>query len=271
MNHTAGTAGVHSGADVGRFSRVGLPGRGTAQVLQTLAAKTVAGVEAAYNVVLDGGGAITVSSSVVTLTDTGNFVVAKAEVGDFVYILGGGDAATGNAASIAGVHKITSRTSDNAVVIGLEIAAGHANVAGDKVSYFCTTGNPRVLAYLMDGEESGLQEWINPIDNVAAQSQVGGYSHIGGGGLTVGADSTSALADVTGQNGLKKAYEAHGAIGSNFWIEVVNGIDAKKVDFINAEFNAADEYIFLQWYGGANTITDGRWVEQMSSGVSLTT
>lgn len=213
------------GADVGRFSAVGFPGRGSAVPLQTKTAL----VETA---VLDGGG--TVSGT--TLTDTGAF--ASTTAGDLVYLLGGAVAATGDAGPVAGIYKVSSVTSDNAVV--LDSAPGDG-----VVSYYILQGNPRCLAYLLDGQESGLQEWINPIDNVAVECSRFGVSHIGGGGITMGADSTS-TAITPAYPGILKGFHAHGAITTSEYKVPVVGIQSDgSSSLATLEFDAADESALL--------------------------
>ena len=221
------------GPVAGRFDNDGLPGRGTALMLQTQA-DVVRFAESD-----DGGGAI--ASQVIT--ETGS--MANSVVGDFVVIRGGGDAATGNAATLPGLGKITVVTDDDNVTID------GTDVDGDAISFYTMVGeNPLCMAYLEDGEESGLQEWVNPIDNVAVQSMVAGYTHIGGGGLTFGADSTSTLADplVVGQ---QKGFYCHGAMTTNDWVlTVTSGLKLVGTALANLNFNAVDENAYL--IAGAN-------------------
>ena len=221
------------GPVAGRFDNDGLRGRGTALMLQTQDVVRFAESD-------DGGGAI----SSQTITETGSFV--NAVVGDFVVIRGGGDAATGNAATLPGLGKITTVTDDDNVIID------GTDTDGDAISFYTMVGeNPKCQAYLETGEESGLQEWVNPIDNVAVQSMVGGFTHIGGGGLTFGADSTSTLADPTIVGELKSFF-CHGAMTTNdYVVTVTSGLKLVGTALANLNFNAVSENAMLM---GGNTI-----------------
>ena len=220
------------GPVAGRFDAAGLRGRGTALMLQTVDVVIAAAT-------IDGGGSITSQ----TVTDTGEF--ANAAVGDFMVIKGGGDATTGNAATLPALQKITTVTDNDNVIIDGTVADG------DAISYYVMNGeNPKCQAYLETGEESGLQEWINPIDNVAVQSMVGGMTHIGGGGLTFGADSSSTLADPTILGELK-GFFCHGVMTTNdYVVTVTSGLKLVGTSLANLNFNAVGESALLQ--GGSS-------------------
>ena len=109
--------------------------------------------------------------------------------------------------------------------------------------------NPKCQAYLETGEESGLQEWVNPLDNVAVQSMVGGMTHIGGGGMTFTADSTSVLADPTILCELK-AFRSYGAITTKGWkLTVTSGLKLVGTALATLLFDTASENALLQGGG----------------------
>ena len=216
----------------GRFDNDGLPGRGTMLALQTADIVRVAESD-------DGGGAM-VSQA---LTETASFVGAV--VDDHVVVRGGGDD-DGTASILPGLHPITVVTSDNVVTVSTTA------VDGENVSFYTMVGeNPLCFGYLEDGEESGLQEWVNPVESTAVQHMVGGMTHIGGGGMTLGADCTSTLADPTIVGELK-AFFCHGAMTTNdYVVTVTSGLVLAGTALANLNFNAVSENSLLM---GGSTI-----------------
>lgn len=226
VNGTTLYAASVTAADQGRFSRAGFPGRGCALALQT--------VTAAQAKSLTGGGSISGS----TLTHTNNFDNVLA--GDVVVILGGGVAADGTVGPVAGRYTVSSVTANDALVL--------ASAPGDGVvSYYVIRGNPMALAYLLDGKESGLQEWLNPINNTAVSPMNKGITHIGGGGLTFANDSTGTLADAD-RFGELKGFRAWGAITTQDWLlTVTSGLKLDGSALSTIEFDAAGESATLMF------------------------
>jgi hypothetical protein len=213
---------VAGGADAGRFGLAGYLGRGTARALQT---KTVCAA-------VDLTGAASVSTKTVTSTGKLGSVLA----GDKMVILGG-TAGT----PTPGVYTIASVTSADELV--LDETPGDGNIA-----YYIIRNNPLVLAELLDGEESGLQQAIAPVSGDAVASMVGGTTFILGG-YTIAADSTFTLADET-QVGAKKAFKCLGALTTSDYIVTVNGLQEDGATaLVTASFDAADEVAYLTWYG----------------------
>lgn len=156
--------------NAGLFGRAALPGRGTAIALQTMADGTDAPREESYA----GVGVYTTSSG--TITHSGAFTNAAA--GDKVIVLSGGIA---NAAK-AGTYYIKTFTSANAVIIS-ETSGGDAFltlVADTKKVCFCTVkaSDPLTLAYLCDGNESGLQEFDIAVNSATTNPMVGGTTNL---------------------------------------------------------------------------------------------
>lgn len=203
-------------AGQGRFALAGSPGVGSCQVLQTLAIKTAVGQERCYAGILDGpAGGATFTSATKTLTDTGQFTAALAEVGDNVVILGGDDTAGTAAWAGLGDYTIDSRTSDNAVVLNADTGAA---ADGGEVAYYCFTGNPTVLAYLYPhGPQSGGTDYYVLHDGgaVALQTVAAmGRSHLSLSDQAAGA-GFARVPTYGGQiNNTAKSWEIHGADGS---------------------------------------------------------
>ncbi len=202
-------------AGQGRFALAGSPGVGSCQLLQTLAIKAAAGEARCYAGVLDGpAGGATVTSATLTLTDTGQFTEALAEVGDNVVILGG---ITGTTSAWAGLgdHTIASRTNDNAIVLDSDPLA---STDGAEVAYYCFTGNPTCLAYLYPhGHQSGGTEYFVMNDGgaglIVTLSPVG-RSHLSVSDQAAGAGEAR-LPTYGGQiSNCMKSWEIHGADGS---------------------------------------------------------
>lgn len=177
-------------ADAGRFIDAGFMGRGTAQIIQTKASGNLGQS-------LDGTAAV----SGTTLTKTALFT--DAVVGDKVIIYGGT-----NSVPVPAEYTIATRTSADEV----ELSSAPGN--GDVCCYVISgTTPPEALAYLCDGEESGLVEWID-CANGAVSVMVGGVTEVCGGYDLSTGDATFALADAI-QPGLKKAFKLRGALGMN--------------------------------------------------------
>lgn len=215
--------------DPGRFAKPGFMGRGSAIALQTLTNL----VGSSY----DGTAAVSAGE---TLTKTGAF--AGAAAGDKVYILGGASSA-GVDAVTPGEYTIASVTSNDAVE--LTTAPGNGQVV-----FYCISGNKTCLALLLDGEESGLVDFISPIDNAAAApvAMVGGTTYVCGG-YTIGAgDSTLTLADGT-RMGMKKMFIGLGTLTTNdMAITVTSGIQKDhSTALAKVEIDAAAEEVQLTW------------------------
>jgi hypothetical protein len=260
INSTMLTCSVNS-ADAGRFTLQGLPGRGSALALQTLASAT--GGDLAHQ---NFAGTATTGWSSPSLTITSTGIGTACGFGDssidpteyVVVVLGGaddaagGDATTGELATTGAYAVVTAPTADT-VTIATDIGDVDATIYVIKNTY------PTVLAYLFDGEESGLQEVITPQDATAVQSMVGGTTILCGG-YTMAADSTATLADGT-RIGQHKAFAALGALTTQDWLlTVTSGLQMSGAALATLEFDAANDFAELVWSSAGNS-NAGVWRE----------
>lgn len=222
----------------GIFSYAGLMGRGTAIALQTKAAATT-GPVGAISASTDGS-AVT-SADGVTITKTGLF--ANALVGDYVYVLGGGTKDSSAVQATQGRYTIVTRTSDDVVVVDRSICVSAA------ISIVVVRKNPTVLAWLCDGEESGLTEWVSPKTAAAAQHMVGGTTFVAGG-MTMADDSTATLANGT-RLGERKYVVCKGTLTTKDWVlTVTTGVKNDGTTAITTiTFDAAAEQALFEWTG----------------------
>jgi len=254
------TCSVNS-VDAGRFTFDGFPGRGSMIPLQTLA--NAAGGGVAFQS-LDGAATSAWSSPSCTITATGigtacgfgSSTIDPTEM--LVVVLGGADDATGGDATtgeeaVAGTYPVVTAPTADTVTIATDIGDCDITLYVIKNTY------PTVLGYLMNGEESGLQETLMPLDAQAVQSMVGGVSFIMGG-TTMAADSTATLADGT-INGMKKGVAGLGALTTQDWLlTVTSGIQHDgSTALASIEIDAAAEEAVVEWHGNFGPNTGGAW------------
>lgn len=251
--------------DAGRFGAAGFAGRGTARILQTIAAvsdtTTTPGVVSSS---LDGSATYTTATK--TVTKTGAFTNAVA--GDKVVILAGATTATMAAGLTPGVYTIASVTSSAAVV--LSTAAGSAD---SSLAFYCIRGNPTALAELQTGVESGLTQWITPLSATAVEHMTGGYTFVFGG-ATITTDSTATLATSGAFQGQYKAIQLMGALTTGDYVVDMGTTTTIYYDGAGSagttyaavttdfEFDGANDVAVLQYLGT-------KWVIQMLAGVAL--
>ena len=248
-----------SGADQGRFTFQGFGGRGTA-----LALETDAGV--VKHTALDGSATAAYAAAVTTITHTA--IGTNSAVGDRLVVLGGADDATGGDATLgematAGVYTIVSAPTADTVTIATDI--GDVDI----VCYVLDNEEHPILAYLFDGEESGLQQFVSPQDAVAVASMVGGVTFVCGG-YTMAADSTFTLADGV-VNGLKKAFVGMGTLTTkDYKITVTSGLRGDgSTGLASVLIDAADEYLVLEWMGSFADNASGVWLCNQYAGATL--
>lgn len=251
-------------ASTGVFSTHGFPGRGTALALQTKAviAATTDLSAGVFFSSLDGTATYTTATKTVTKTNAFQYVpdgITSAD-GIYVHILAGATSGTGADQITPGKYLVASKTSASAVV--LVDSAGAADV---DINFCAVRGNPTVMALLMDGEESGLTEWVSPDSGGAAQFMVGGYSRIFGG-IALAADSTATLANGTFIYD-RKGISLVGALGSNNYVVTVTTgvvVDASQASMTlgysadtlaTLTFNQDGETAMLIWNGAAWALT----------------
>ena len=151
-----------------------------------------------------------------------------------------------------GVYGIASIT--NATTVVLDSSAVDTTPAGAaSVSYrVIDGGNALCLAYLYDGEESGLIEWNSPANagSAAQTHMVGGVTYINGG-ITLAADVDYDLADGT-IYGEKKGFILKGTLTTNdATVDLdTNGfqLNGSALAEVNA-IDAAADGCFLEWNG----------------------
>lgn len=248
-----------SATDAGRFTFAGFPGRGSARALETDASGAIFSS-------LDGSATAAHAASVTTITVTG--VGTASTVGDRVVVLGGaddaagGDATTGELATV-GVYTVATTPTADTITIADDI--GDVDVS----FYILDSSEHTVLAELLDGEESGLQHFISPQDAVAVASTVGGVTYIAGG-YTMAADSTFTLADGDTE-GMRKAFVALGTLTTkDYVVTVTSGLQGDVSTALAAlAFDAANEVASLKWHGNFGLATGGTWVIEQQAGVGI--
>ena len=257
---TRHTCSVNS-ADAGRFTLDGLAGRGSAIALQTRARADGGDIAFAS---LDGTTTTAWVDPSLTITKTGignacGYGDDDIDPTEFrVVILGGADDATGGDSSsgelaVKGEYAVVTAPSADTITIATDIGDVDATLYVIKMTY------PTILCELEDGVESGCQEVITPQDATAVQSMVGGTTFLCGG-YTMAADSTSTLADGLVQGQLK-AFQGLGALGTQDWLlTVTSGLKLAASDALDKlEFDAANEFSVLWWFGSFGPGTSGFW------------
>lgn len=262
----------------GLFAYGGLPGRGSAVPLQTLVAATSGNLAISD---LAGGTTAVYSSATglttISLTGAGTALgydgTTIAADGYEMTVLDGATAATGAVRANPGVYPVVNAT-----------GTGTFTVLGDTGSFaltICLTKKDLLMmAYLEDGEESGLSEYVTPKTSAARQFILnqGGTTFVVGGGITIGGDSTvNTLADpitIGGSTGaVKKAFNVLSTITSNDYIvTVTSGFLASDTTSTmqTIVLQTAKDEVVLEWYGNMGGSDAGRWVDQFHVGASFT-
>ena len=255
-----------SSADAGRFTLKGMPGQGSAIALQTLARAD--GGDIAFASV--DGSMTTAWTTVTTInkTDLGTacgYGDDDIDPTDFVIvILAGMTTADGTTPVTAGEYAVLTAPTADTITIAANIST--ESEASAIVGYVIKNSYPTVLAYLMDGEESGLQEVISMDSNTTVASMTGGTTFISGG-VTLDVDSAYTLVDNTTE-GLKKAFACLGALTTGNYVVTINsGVQADNTALASYTFDAAGEFGTLEWRGGYGGASTGHWRELSSAGV----
>lgn len=222
-------------ADAGRFARGGgMIGRGSALALQTTSKKLSSAD--------DGGGALDSTGKI--MTDAGKtFVTDGVVVGDTLVVVGG--ESDGTNVTTPGTYTITAVT-ETTITVGTAIADGGTM----QITYYVISGNPVCQALLLDGPETGLYEFVQPKNNAASQSMVGGTTYIVGG-VTLGAgDATATLANGT-YIGERKRFNLLAALTTqDYLVTVTNGIQADGTTALaSLELDGAGDDVILEWMG----------------------
>lgn len=219
--------------DTGCFTEAGFMGRGTALALQTITG----------GVIFDGRDS-TGSVNGTTLTDTG--VGTASTAGDVVMVLAGNVTANGDTEVTTGETTVASVTNANVVELTDTISA-----AASIINYYTQgSSTPVVFAYLFDGPESGLQEWLSVANATALTHMVGGVTRLSGG-LTITADATGTLANGSFVGEMKRFYLEGALTTQDYLLTVTSGIYTNGTASLNSiEFDADADNTTLIWTGG---------------------
>lgn len=234
----------NGGANTARFGQMGFPGRGSAIPYQTVTNLLESDT--------DGLGVIDATDMItLTVADSSDFEVGVTRI---LMLAGEND---GTATFAPGLYDLASISSDTEVVLDSMIA-DVVSTGTVTVSFVVIDGdNPTCLAYLEDGVESGMVDWLSPLN----AGQVGlayspyGKTYIGGVG-TLDADCDVTFADglVFGQ---RKGFFVHGDIGgSDFTLDfVTNGLqlDGSALTEVLTMDDVGDA-VYLEWMGIWRTI-----------------
>lgn len=260
------------GGDAGIFGLRGFRGRGSAIPLQTLTAATLGDLA---HTSLTGIATAVYSSStgLTTITSSGagtalGYDSVAIACSDYeMTVLGGaddtygGDATSGELATKA-VYPCVQATGANTFTVT-------GDTSDCDLTITVTKKNLLRLAYLEDGQESGLLEILSPQDAVAVQSMVGGVTLLCGG-YTMAAASTAVLADglVEGQ---LKGFVGLGTLGtSDYTVTVTSGLqEDHSTALADCDFDAADEILIVQWFGNIGDVATGLWHELHNIGAAI--
>jgi len=241
--------GVSTGASSGgRFYTGKYRGRGSAIPRQT--------VTAALEQENDGTGwSLATDGVTLTVADSSDFTA-----GDTVLLFGGEDDGTGTV--IPGKYLISSITNATTIVLASSAVDATPDAALTCIGVIYT-GNPTALCDLLDGEESGGIEVLNPPNagSGAMPYMVDGLTYVQGG-ITLAADVDIDLAQGV-LPGDKKCVILLGAMTTNdFTIDLVtNGIRLDGSSAL-AEINGMDVAADA-WYG---LFQGARWFTQDVAG-----
>ncbi len=245
------TAG--SGSEAGRFVKAGYRGRGSIVPRQTVAAAIILAS-------MTGGWSLATDGVTLTVSDTDDL-----SVGDTVVLLGGENEGDSKAI-VPGKYTVSSITSGTVLVLSSS-AVGATPGAALTCTGYAYTGNPKCLADLLDGDECGGVEFISPPntgddDGDGLSFMSGGVSYICGGVTIATEDANGALADGA-FFGQKKGFVCLGALTTNDaqvtlttageQVTVNDAIetagDGSPLALLEATFDAANEFLHLQWWG----------------------
>jgi len=236
-------------AGAGRFIGGSMRGRGAALVEQTFTTITDADDVTPGHLTSSLDGTATWTASSRTLTKTAAFTYAA--VGDKVYIVAGVTTSGSTSVITVGEYTISSVTSANAVVL-----ATSAGSTDSSVSFYATRGNPVALAYLCDGDPSGMSEWITPYTDESGTTDVtsmyGGTTHIFGG-ITLGTGDAVHNPFANGTYvGQRKRWKLNGALTTNDYLVTLATTGEQldgTTDLSSLEFDGAGDESVIEWTG----------------------
>lgn len=237
---------IAGGADAGRFREFGLMGRGSALALQT----NTSGNQKAE----DAGAAVLDSTGKIMTVAAG--ATANVNVGDLVYIYAGEDDNTNSVTP--GKYVVESITNDTTIVLTSAASDG----ATMQISYYIIRGNPLVMAYLFDGEESGLIQFPVVTAGAATTTMTGGTTSWTGN-FTLSSDLTDTLDTAKAYPGMKKRMRLDGALTTGDVLITAAGFQLDgSTALATIELDANNDEVMLHWNG-----TD--WILDEAKGVTL--
>lgn len=239
-------AGGSTGA-AGRFVLPGFPGRGTAEVRQTVAEGT--GVLESDLV----GTAWSIATDGVTLTVASTTGVAA---GDSVVMLGG-KAEDAAKYIVQARYVVSSVTDATTLVLTATCLASTPAGALDCIGYVYT-GNPTCQADLMTGPQSGGSEFVylvNDGGDAAVTHMTGGITYVPGG-ITIAADVDICPADGTFLGERKGVWLLGALTTADLTVVPVNaGITMAGGALTEVlGMDVAGDAVFLEWWGDWNTV-----------------
>lgn len=230
---------IAGGADAGRWRDFGLMGRGSALALQT----NTSGNQKAE----DAGGAVLDATGLIMTVSAG--ATANVAAGDLVYIYAGEDDNTNEVTP--GKYVVASVTNDTTIVL----TSAASDEGTMQISYYIIRGNPLVMAYLFDGEESGLIQFP-AVTNGAVTTVMTGGTTMFTGNFTPSADMTQTLVTTKAPPGMKKRMRLDGALGTNDVVISAAGFQLDgSTSLATIEFDADNDEVLLHW-NGTNWILD---------------
>lgn len=225
----------------GLWGHAGLLGKGTAIALQT----HTDGTGLPWENDLVGNASYATATGTITATN----LFTYAAVGDVVWILSGGIA---NAAHV-GKFYIKTKTSVSAVIIAstsggaavLDAAANGAILAVAVVP----AAEPLTLAYLCDGEESGLMEYDVPVNGATTNPMVGGFTNLIGAVTLAGAHIPPLVNGLF--PGMKKSVQLHGLLTTGYYqiTPAALGLAPDGTVVVVAELEDSLDQADLEWTG----------------------
>ncbi len=266
----------------GVFGFGGFAGRGSAVPLQTLSVadegdiplEEITGV--ATSVYSSGTGLTTFTVTTGTPGTFMGYVDTAIAAADYeVTVWGGATAADSTTERVpSGVYPVVQATGATTFTVTGDVGDGACTIS-------ITKKNLLTLAYLQDGEESGLCDYYIPYSaNTSTYLTMATGMSIVLGGITIGSDDQSDVADGT-IDGQRKGFYMLGTLGTAemLW-DITSGYslagtgDDEGTALAGLEMNTAGELVTLKWFqaGSAATktaVNTGIWMLQSKSGTSI--
>lgn len=252
----------------GMFVPGGFRGRGSALLLEAPTTKVV-------STALDGSAASSYSdvTGLTTITKTGigtacGSGVPGSDPTQYELVVLGGAKQDGTALLTPGVYPVTAAPSANTITV-----TGDTGDTTGGMTCVVRKKEATVLAYLMDGEESGLAEFLTGKNNITTyHPMIGGVSFICGG-YTTAKGTGGTLADgEPSHEGIRKALACLGTLTTgDFVATITSGLQNDgATGLATLSFDAANEMSVLQWNGGLGGMsTGGLWLEQVTVGAAI--